>query len=56
MELHRQGHFPIEKLCKVYPIKDFEQAIHDLHAGSVGSPYAFVVVDLHHRRWLTDIF
>lgn len=25
--MHRTGHFPIEKLCKVYDVKDIERAI-----------------------------
>ena len=35
MELHRSGHFPIERLCKVYPVEKLEQAMGDLKNGSV---------------------
>lgn len=35
MELHRQGNFPVEKLCKVYSVKDFETALSDLREGKV---------------------
>ncbi|QLI68916.1 Aryl-alcohol dehydrogenase [Metarhizium brunneum] len=38
MELHQQGHFPIEKLCKVYSVKDFDTAIRDLREGKVIKP------------------
>lgn len=36
VELQRQGHFPIEKLCRTYPVANMKEAIHDLHAGKVG--------------------
>ncbi|KAI4244672.1 MAG: hypothetical protein L6R40_002876 [Gallowayella cf. fulva] len=35
MELHRSGDFPIERLCKVYPIDQLETALADLKSGSV---------------------
>lgn len=35
IQLHRDGRFPIDKICKVYPVKDFEQALHDMHEGKV---------------------
>ena len=35
MELHRSGNFPIERLCKVYPIEKLETALTDLKSGSV---------------------
>lgn len=35
MELHRSGHFPIERLCKVYPIENLEMALTDLKSGRV---------------------
>ncbi|EXU98233.1 Zn-dependent alcohol dehydrogenase family protein [Metarhizium robertsii] len=38
MELHQQGHFPVEKLCKVYSVKDFETAMSDLREGKVVKP------------------
>ncbi|KAF7556517.1 hypothetical protein G7Z17_g1375 [Cylindrodendrum hubeiense] len=38
MELHRQGHFPVDKLCKVYSVKDFETAMSDMRNGKVVKP------------------
>ncbi|CAJ0544181.1 Ff.00g034880.m01.CDS01 [Fusarium sp. VM40] len=38
MELHRQGNFPVEKLCKVYSVKDFDTALSDLREGKVVKP------------------
>lgn len=35
MELHRQGHFPVDKLCKIYSVKDFDTAMSDLRQGKV---------------------
>lgn len=35
MELHRSGNFPIERLCKIYPIEKLETALTDLKSGSV---------------------
>ncbi|KAH9900279.1 GroES-like protein [Xylariomycetidae sp. FL2044] len=35
VDMHRAGHFPIDKLCKTYPISRFQEAIHDMHAGRV---------------------
>ena len=35
MELHRSGNFPIERLCKVYPVEKLEMALADLKSGSV---------------------
>ena len=35
IELHQQGAFPIEKLCRTYPVERLEDAIRDLHTGSV---------------------
>lgn len=37
MKLHRSGNFPIERLCKVYPIEKLEMALTDLKSGSVRS-------------------
>lgn len=37
MELHKQGHFPVDKLCKVYSVRDFETALSDLQQGKVSS-------------------
>jgi Zn-dependent alcohol dehydrogenase len=33
--MHQAGKFPIDKLCKLYPIAKFEDAIHDIHEGKV---------------------
>ncbi|KAJ4328804.1 hypothetical protein N0V84_000814 [Fusarium piperis] len=38
MALHRQGHFPVEKLCTVYSVKDFEKALADMRGGKVVKP------------------
>lgn len=38
IELHRKGRFPVDKLCKVYSIKDFDQAVKDMHDGKVVKP------------------
>lgn len=38
IKLHREGNFPIDKLCKVYSVKDFEQAVSDLRTGKVSAP------------------
>lgn len=35
IQMHRAGHFPIEKLCTFYNVKDFEQAIADMRAAKV---------------------
>lgn len=35
IDLHLKGRFPIDKICKVYSIKDFDQALHDMHEGKV---------------------
>ena len=35
MELHRSGNFPIERLCKVYPVEELAKALIDLKNGSV---------------------
>lgn len=37
-KMQKEGHFPVEKLCKVYDYRDFEQALHDLHEGKVTKP------------------
>ena len=43
VELHRSGDFPIERLCKTYPIAQLDEAIHDMHFGEVSlSPMLFV--------------
>lgn len=38
VEMQREGNFPVEKLVKVYDYKDIEQALHDLHEGTVVKP------------------
>ena len=38
VELHRQGRFPIEKLVKVYDLKDINQAAHDSETGATIKP------------------
>ena len=38
VEMQREGHFPVEKLVKVYDYKDMEQALHDLHEGTTIKP------------------
>ncbi|KAF3048359.1 hypothetical protein E8E12_011725 [Didymella heteroderae] len=38
IELHQKGAFPIEKLCRTYPVERLEDAIHDLHTGNVIKP------------------
>lgn len=35
MDLHRSGHFPVERLCKFYPIENLEAALTDLKSGNV---------------------
>lgn len=35
IQLHQDGHFPIEKICKTYPVDKLADAIHDLHTGAV---------------------
>jgi Zn-dependent alcohol dehydrogenase len=35
IDLHRQGKFPVEKICKVYPAAEIKQAISDMEAGRV---------------------
>ncbi|KAI8933131.1 hypothetical protein NX059_009772 [Plenodomus lindquistii] len=38
IDLHQQGRFPLERICRTYPIENFADAIHDLHAGKVVKP------------------
>lgn len=35
VKMQQDGHFPIEKLCKTYPVAKLKDAIHDLHTGKV---------------------
>ncbi|KAJ4377162.1 hypothetical protein N0V86_006603 [Didymella sp. IMI 355093] len=35
IELHQRGSFPIEKLCRTYPVERLEDAIRDLHTGNL---------------------
>lgn len=37
-KMQKDGHFPVEKLCKVYDYRDMEKALHDLHEGRVTKP------------------
>ncbi|KAJ9143439.1 NAD(P)-binding protein [Pleurostoma richardsiae] len=36
--MHQAGHFPIEKLCKTYPVSQLQDAIRDMHSGRVVKP------------------
>ena len=38
VELHRQGRFPFDKLIRVYPFEDIQQAAADAEAGTVVKP------------------
>ncbi|KAK4865163.1 hypothetical protein LT330_001786 [Penicillium expansum] len=38
IDLYKQGKFPVDKLAKIYAPSDFEQAMADLHSGSVIKP------------------
>ncbi|AEO68462.1 uncharacterized protein THITE_2118006 [Thermothielavioides terrestris NRRL 8126] len=38
IDLHKQGKFPIEKICKVYPVADLKTAIADMKTGAVIKP------------------
>jgi Zn-dependent alcohol dehydrogenase len=35
IEMHQAGHFPVDKLCKTYPISKFEDALADIKSGKV---------------------
>lgn len=37
IEMHREGKFPVEKLGKLYPAGDIEEAMKDMHDGKVGA-------------------
>lgn len=37
MELHKTGNFPIDRLCKIYNVKDFHQALEDIEQGKVST-------------------
>ncbi len=37
MEMHQAGKFPVEKLCKTYPIGKFDHALADIKSGKVSS-------------------
>ena len=37
-DLQKNGHFPVEKLCKVYDYKDMEKALQDFREGNVTKP------------------
>ncbi|GAM86261.1 hypothetical protein ANO11243_042730 [Dothideomycetidae sp. 11243] len=36
--MQQSGSFPIEKLCKVYPVSQLKEALHDMHSGKVIKP------------------
>ena len=38
MQMQHDGHFPIERLCKTYPVSKMKDAIHDLHTGKLIKP------------------
>jgi len=38
VRMHQEGNFPIEKLCKTYPVEKVEEAIRDMHNGKVVKP------------------
>ncbi|CAG8906256.1 unnamed protein product [Penicillium egyptiacum] len=38
IDLYKQGRFPVDKLAKIYAPDEFEQAMGDLHSGSVIKP------------------
>lgn len=35
IDLYRQGKFPVDQLCKVYPAENLDQALEDLESGKV---------------------
>ncbi|KIV83496.1 hypothetical protein PV11_05517 [Exophiala sideris] len=35
MDMHRDGHFPIDKICKTYPVEDLDLALEDIRSGKV---------------------
>ena len=52
MEMHQAGHFPIERLCKVYPVENLKEAIRDLLNGQVRNSFT----GCDETQWLTMIF
>lgn len=38
IDLHLRGKFPVDKICKVYPVADLDKAITDMKAGVVRPP------------------
>lgn len=46
IKMHQEGDFPIEKLCRTYPVANLEEAIHDMHTGKVG--LIFLLYDEHY--------
>lgn len=38
IRMHREGHFPLEKLCKTYPAEEIDKAMQDLRTGKVVKP------------------
>lgn len=37
IQLHREGRFPIDRLCRTYPVQRLKEAIHDMHTGKVST-------------------
>jgi hypothetical protein len=38
IDLYKQGKFPVDKIAKIYSPDAIEQALADLHSGSVSAP------------------
>lgn len=36
--MHQEGKFPVDKLCKVFPVANMEDALHEMHEGAVIKP------------------
>lgn len=45
MELHRTGNFPIDRLCKIYNVENFHQALEDIEQGKVSHSNIFIARD-----------
>lgn len=45
VEMQRRGDFPIERLCRTYPVERLKDAIHDLHSGKVSRRLKFCAVE-----------
>lgn len=33
----QRGNFPIDGLCKTYPVANMQEAVHDMHTGKVNA-------------------